>query len=447
VRSATERPNVVLIVADDLGYGDISGYGSTLNRTPAMDALAAQGVRLTDFYMSSPVCSPSRAALMTGCYPQRVGLGRGSIAEVLFPGDPIGLNPRVSTMPRLFLSAGYRTGMVGKWHLGDQPPFLPTRHGFERYFGLPYSNNMHPPERWHWEDGYRFPRLPLLADDDVIEQDPPQERLTDRYVDWALGFMQEHAQEAFFLYVAHMYVHEPILVPQEYLERSRNGVYGAAVEHLDATVGRLVAFLDDQGLRERTIVIVTSDNGSINTRGASNEPLRGAKFETFEGGVRVPCIVSWPGRTREPVLTDIITAMDLYPTLASACGLEPPGDPIDGIDLTGALFEGFDGTGRRETFLYYNADTLEAVRVGRWKYHIAGPLYDIVDDVAEAHDLSHRHPEHVQRLLAVANEAVARFGDRRRGIVGSESGEPGRVASPRPLTGYIDDAVVAAMYD
>lgn len=437
-------PNVVLIVADDLGYGDLGAYGSSCNRTPHIDRLADGGTVLTDFYMSSPVCSPSRAALMTGSYPQRVGLGRGEHHPVLFPGDAIGLDPAEHTIPRAFKDAGYRTGMVGKWHLGDQRPFLPSRHGFDEYFGLPYSNDMHPPDP---RPEFRFPRLPLIAGDEVVETDPDQSGLTDRYVAWADDFIGRHSAEPFFLYFAHMYVHTPIHAPPEYVERSKNGIYGAAVEHLDATVGLLVKRLQAEGVLDDTILVVTSDNGSTAEMGASNAPLRGRKFETWEGGVRVPCVINWSGRTQGDSIGGIVTAMDLLPTISSLCGLAEPSSEIDGDDLTGTLF-GSGTSSPREVFYYYHADELQAVRWRDWKLRLSsGQLFNLAADVGEKTDVSTENPHVVSRIEELVDEARRTLGDQATGAVGSACRAPGRVSDPQTLTDFVDDDLIEAMYD
>lgn len=443
--TGTRRPNVILIVADDLGYGDLAVYGSSVNRTTRIDQLAATGSFLTEFYMTSPVCSPSRAAIMTGGYPQRVGLGRGESHHVLFPGDAIGLHPAEHSLPRAFLTGGYRTGMVGKWHLGDQPEFLPTRHGFEEYLGLPYSNDMQPSDpRPH----LTFPKLPLIEGDEVVETDPAQATLTDRYTDWALAFIKRHRRHPFFLYFAHMYVHTPIHTPQEYLDQSRNGAYGAAVEHLDHSVGQVVDLLEELELRRDTIVVVTSDNGSTGDGGASNAPLRGRKFETWEGGVRVPCIVSWPTKTRRSRVDGITTAMDFLPTFTSICSLPGPRQEIDGRDLTPLLFDSQDESSPHEVFYYFNADSLEAVRWHKWKLHItSGELFDLDADVGETRDLSDAYPEVMERIAELAEHARAALGDQSTGRAGSECRVPGRVKDPVTLTGFVDAETIDAMYD
>ncbi|QXC59383.1 sulfatase [Aquihabitans sp. G128] len=445
------RPNVVLINCDDLGYGDLGCYGSTRNQTPALDALAAEGLRFDSFYMASPVCSPSRGALLTGCYPPRIGFGSFDGLPVLFPGQGLGLPPSEISLGALLGSAGYRTQMIGKWHCGDQPAFLPTNHGFDHYLGLPYSNDMGrqapmaegpfapPPGA---EPRY-LPPLPLLLDHDVIEQQPDQASLTERYVTEAVRFLRDCGDDPFFLYLAHLYVHVPIYVQERFARQSANGPYGAAVASIDWATAVLVHELRSLGLEDDTIVIFTSDNGSRGIDGGSNQPLRGAKTTTWEGGMRVPCIVRWPGHVAPGRTTDeVATAMDLYPTLAAACGATLPDDrTIDGCDIT-ALLEDPEATSPHEAFLYYWMDDLEAVRVGRWKLHLAKhgsvrrELYDLEEDPGEAHDVLAAHPD-VEAAIEVHVEAARRsLGDARTGRAGEDRRPVGRVPDPVPLTTY-----------
>jgi arylsulfatase A len=440
------RPNVVLINCDDLGYGDLGCYGSPLHATPALDRMAAEGLRLGSFYMASPVCSPSRGAMMTGCYPPRIGFGDFDGLPVLFPGQPVGLPPSEMSLGRLLSDAGYRTAMIGKWHCGDQPPFLPRRHGFDSYFGLPYSNDMGrqagtPTD----EDGHQrgYPPLPLLLDDDVLEQQPDQASLTVRYVAEAVRFIRQPADRPFFLYFAHMYVHLPIYVQERFSKASHNGAYGAAVETIDWVTAVILHELHASGLDESTIVVFTSDNGSRARDGGSNAPLRGAKGTTWEGGMRVPCIVRWPGRVAPGRTTDeLATSLDLFPTLAALCGAEVPSDrTIDGVDISAALLD--EGAASpREAFWYYFMNHLEAVRAGPWKLHVAKggaavtELYDVVDDPGESVDRAPDLPDVVARLEGIADEARRSLGDARLGIVGDDVRPLGRIADPVPLTTY-----------
>ncbi len=427
-----DQPNIVLIVADDLGYGDLSCYGSTLNRTPHIDSLAQDGVRFTDFCMAASVCSPSRAALMTGCYPKRVGLERGDRATVLRPADSLGLSTEEISLALVLHDRGYATGLVGKWHLGDQPPFMPTRHGFDSYFGLPYSNDMGP---GHWQE--EFPPIPLMHGECLTEVGPHQSTLTHRYTDECIRFIAANHNRPFFLYFAHMYVHLPLFVPPEFLDRSQNGAYGAAVECMDYSTGQILATLDRLGIAEETLVIFTSDNGSNGKDGGSNAPLRGTKGTTWEGGFRVPCVMRWPrGIVAGETCTTTLTAMDLLPTIAGIAGASAPTDRvIDGADV-GAEFltataDGGDplrGNGRE--FCYYKGPHLEAIRQGRFKLRLTdGALYDLDADLGETTDVASGHPEVVCRIRAAAERYRAELGDGDR--AGSGCRDAGFVQHPR----------------
>lgn len=452
-----DRPNILLINCDDLGFGDLGCYGSASNETPVLDRLACEGMRFTDFYMASPVCSPSRAALLTGCYPPRIGFGTFDGLPVLFPGQGIGLNPTEVTIAAVLRRAGYATKAVGKWHCGDQPPFLPTRHGFDGYYGIPYSNDMgRQPWLPEWPSRAELfarlgtyappveePPLPLLLDDEVIEQQPDQASLTARFVDEAVRFVRANRDRPFFLYLAHIYVHVPIYVQEHFARESRNGTYGAAVASIDWATGVLLAELRRLGLDDDTLVIFTSDNGSRARDGGSNAPLRGAKGTTWEGGMRVPCIVRWPGRV--PAGTEcstLTTSMDLYPTLAALAGGALPDDrTIDGRDIT-AILLGESSDSPHECFLYYAGDNLEAVRDDRWKLFVAragepvAELYDLRADVTERDEVSDRHPDVVARLESLARRARGDLGDARLGIVGGDVRAPGVVDEPVTLTSF-----------
>jgi len=458
-----EQPNVVLINCDDLGYGDLGCYGSTRNATPAIDALAAEGLRLTSFYMASPVCSPSRGAMLTGCYPPRIGFGSFDGLPVLFPGQALGLNPKERSLARVLSDAGYRTQMIGKWHCGDQPGFLPCDHGFDHYFGLPYSNDMgrqtNTPEILQF-----LPPLPLLADDVVVEEQPDQRTLTERYVTASIDFLRDAKDGPFFLYLAHLYVHLPIYISDERLEAARNGRYGAAVECIDWATSKILDELVSLGLDEKTIVIFTSDNGSLGDTeppwgsmgpiGASNEPLRGVKGTTWEGGMRVPGIVRWPG-TIEPgrVCDGLLTSMDLLPTLAGLCGATlDDARPIDGKDVADVWLAG--SSSPHQHFAYFRGTTLEAVRGERYKLHVARggdvvvELYDLLVDPSESRDIAGRFPDEVASLQRVADGYRSTLGDDLTGVEGTEIRPAARVAEPVTLTTY-DPAhpYVVAEYD
>ena len=450
--SEPRRPNVVLINCDDLGYGDLGCYGSPVNATPTLDRLAAEGLKLHAFYMGSPVCSPSRGAMMTGCYPPRIGFGTFDGLPVLFPGQPVGLNPEEVSLARLLSGAGYRTQMIGKWHCGDQPEFLPTNHGFDHYFGIPYSNDM---GRQVLDEARRqmiggtdpdkiWPPLPLLLDDEVLEEQPDQGSLTARYVSEAVRFMRDARDEPFFLYLAHLYVHIPIYVLDQFAERSANGRYGAAVESIDWATAVIVEELERLGLADDTIVVFTSDNGSrARDEGGSNAPLRGTKGTTWEGGQRVPCIIRWPARIAPGRTSDeLATAMDLLPTLAAVCGAEVPTDrTIDGRDLSPLWFDE-DAASPHDAFFYYWMDDLDAVRDSRWKLHLAKDgepvceLYDLRSDPGETTDVANEHPDVVASLEVVAETARTSLGDALTQRVGADVRPLGRVPEGHKLTTY-----------
>jgi len=447
------RPNIIIIFADDLGYGDLSCYGSKLNSTLRLDRMASEGMRFTDFYVASPVCSPSRAALMTGCYPKRIGLDSGHDFCVLLPGDPIGLDSSKLTLPRLLKDSGYTTKLIGKWHLGDQPDFLPTRHGFDSYFGLPYSNDMLPDHPGNHR--FHFPPLPLMKDEEVMETDPNQASLTDRYTAEAVRFIEESARNKapFFLYFAHMYVHLPIHTPMKYLEASDNGVYGAAVAHIDQSTGYILDALEQLGIEENTLVIFTSDNGSNGRDGGSNAPLRGTKGTTWEGGMREPCIMRWPGQIPPgATCAEIATTMDLLPTLARLTkGVIPSDHVLDGKDIF-ALMQGTAGAcSPHESFFYYGTGdhTLHAVRSGNWKLHLLrNELYDLDIDIAEKENLYDEHPEVVAKLTTLADGCRQELGDAHTNTEGSGCQPAGRVKNPRTLTSMDQmDPIIRSMYD
>lgn len=442
------RPNFVLINIDDLGYADIGPFGSTLNRTPNLERMAAEGRKLTSFY-AAPVCSPSRAALMTGCYPKRVLPIRG----VLFPGNAEGLAPDEVTVAEQLKSAGYRTGMVGKWHLGDQPEFLPLEQGFDSWLGLPYSNDMGPAA-----DGVKSnfgdplpaerpnpqPPLPLIRDRRVVKRILPRDQveLVSLYTSESLRFLRVNRERPFFLYVAHSAVHFPLYPGDRFRGKSRNGLYGDWVEEVDWSVGQILDCLRELKLDDRTLVLFTSDNGG--TRRGVNLPFRGFKASTWEGGMRVPTIAWWPGRVPAGTSSDSIAGMiDILPTFSALAGAPlAPGRKLDGVDLGPALF-GRDGDGdQRREFFYYRGLQLEAVRQGNWKLRIAtdgaageagrARLYDLAADPGESRDLSSEHAAVVARLKSKMDEMGGDLG-----LNGpAPRGRPlGHASNPKPLIG------------
>ncbi len=436
-----EQPNIILINCDDLGYGDLGCYGNDRHATPHLDRLAAEGMRFTDFYMASPVCSPSRGAMLTGCYPPRIGFGWFDNRWVLLPGHPMGLNPEEVTLAKLLQGVGYATKLVGKWHCGDQPPFLPTEHGFDHYYGLPYSNDM-----GKQSNKPDYPPLPLMRDTEVIQQQPDQCSLTERYVEEATRFIRAHRDRPFFLYFAHLYVHTPLFVPEVFRKKSRNGNYGAAVACIDWATGVLMHELETLGLDGNTLVIFTSDNGSA--RESSNAPLRGKKGTTWEGGLRTPCIMRWPGHIPAgTVQSGLCTSMDFYPTLAALGGADIPRDRIiDGLDIQSLMFSENDVPSPRQTFFYYQSNRLEAVRHGRWKLHVGKKfgkeyrvireLYDVAKDPGEEHNRYDSEPNVVAQLSALLDDCRRDIGDEATGVTGNNIRPIGRVKNPSPLTHY-----------
>lgn len=451
------KPNIILINCDDLGYGDLGCYGSKLNATPHLDKLAEEGLRFTDFYMVSSVCSASRAGMLTGSYPPRVG-----IDWVLFPGDSCGLSPDEITVARLLKDAGYRTKLVGKWHCGDQSEFLPTNHGFDEYFGIPYSNDMGMQAK---KDGSRNanPPLPLMRDDKVHQEQPDQAAITERYVDECLQFMDDCGEDPsgrpFFLYFAHLYVHTPLFISEQFMKESKNGRYGGAVAAIDWATGVIMHALKERGLDENTLVIFTSDNGG--TRRSDNGPLRGQKGTCWEGGQRVPCIMHWPGKIEAGrVEKGMGASIDFYSTFARLGGAEVPTDrAVDGVDLSGVIFDGDDSP--RDTFVYHAFGALQAVRKGQWKLRIAHKsfgndstetglqeLYNLADDIGETTNVYDSHPEVVAELTAILDAARADLGDCISETVGSGVRTPGHVENPKTLTTYDEDhPYIVALYD
>ena len=408
-------PNIVIILADDLGYGDPSCYGHPTIQTPNIDRMAREGMRFTQFYSAASLCTPSRAGLMTGRLPIRSGLTR-----VLFPWSEGGIQDSEITIADLLKKSGYATMCVGKWHLGHRRRYLPTRHGFDGYFGIPYSNDMSKATQptASWVD--RTPPTPLMRGEEVIEQEPDQRYLTRRYTEEAIRFIREScsAGRPFFLYLPHTFPHMPLFASERFRGKSLRGLYGDVVEELDWSVGEILAELGRLGVDGSTLVAFTSDNGPAT---GSAGLLRDQKASTFEGGMRVPFIARWPGRIPAAVTTPAFGAtMDLLPTCAKLAGATLPADrTYDGDDLAPVLLG--NSTGREPLFFYYsNLDDdqgLKAVRKGRWKLHTSigsfrkapllrdesGPplLFDLNEDPSEQRNLAGAKPEIVNELQAV----------------------------------------------
>lgn len=444
---SARQPNIILIFADDLGYGDIGPFGSKVNRTPNLDRMAREGLKLTSFY-AAPVCTPSRAQVLTGCYAKRV-----SLPNVIFPAAPVGLNPAEHTVAELLRARGYATMCIGKWHVGDAPEFLPTRHGFDHYFGLPYSNDM-----GGRGDGARRrdkrPPLPLVRDQQVIETLSPvqQDALTGRYTEEALGFIRGHRDRPFFLYFPHTAIHTPLHPGAKFQGQSRNGPLGDWVEELDWSVGRVLDTVRELQLAERTLVIFSSDNGPWLTQGTNGGvagPLRGGKGGTYEGGMREPTLAWWPGHVAAGSTCDAVAGnIDFLPTFVSLAGGSVPTDrPIDGRDISGLLL-GRTTQSPREAQYYFSGNALQAVRAGPWKLAIARQsegmkaaptnapapfrptLYNLDSDVGERHDVAEQQPEVVERLWRLIAKMDADLGTNKPG---PGVREPGRVMQPMGL--------------
>ncbi|MBI4602964.1 MAG: sulfatase [Planctomycetes bacterium] len=402
-------PSFVILLADDLGYGDLGCYGHPTIRTPSLDRMAAEGARFTQFYCAAPVCTPSRAALLTGRLPVRSGMCSEK-RRVLFPDSADGLPDDEVTLAEALKTKGYATACIGKWHLGHLPRFLPARHGFDRYFGLPYSNDMH-------NVGRGDPPVPLLRGDEVIEQPARQEALTSRYTEEALRFIGENRDRPFFLYVAYTFPHVPLHASARFNGKSPRGLYGDVVEELDASVGEILGALREPGLAGRTLVVFSSDNGPWLTQGLAGGSaglLREGKGSTWEGGMRVPGIAWWPGKVSAGrLITNVVSSLDVFPTFLTLAGIEPPRDrAIDGREVSALLL----GTAAppEAPFFYYRDETLMAVRKGPWKAHVltrpgygaAEPkrhdpplLFQLERDPSEVHDVAKQHPEVVRDLL------------------------------------------------
>jgi len=398
---ARKQPNFVVIFIDDMGYGDIEPFGSELNKTPHLNRMAAEGMTLTSFYVAAPVCTPSRAALMTGCYPKRVGLATGSWHIVLFPKDSHGLNPKEKTIAEVLKDAGYATGCFGKWHLGDQPEFLPTNHGFDTYFGIPYSNDMWPLARAAKRWKVAPPPLPVMRNGtvvDIVKDMDAQAQLCKRFTDEAVAFIRKNRDRPFFVYLPHAFIHGPRQARKEFMDKAGGNALRAQIEEVDWSTGRILDTIKDLGLDKDTMVIFTSDNGG--SGGCCNKPFRGRKGTTWEGGMREPTVAWWPGTIpAKSVCDEIATTMDLLPTFAGLGGGKVPDDRvIDGKDIAPLLLGRSNARSPHKAFFYYKQNDLQAVRSGQWKLHANGQLYNLQKDIGEQKNVAEQHPEVVARL-------------------------------------------------
>ena len=453
-RAKAERlPNVVIVFTDDQGYQDLGCFGSPKIQTPHLDRMAREGMRFTDFYVTQPVCSASRAGLLTGCYSNRVG-----ILGALGPRSRHGIHDREMLISELCKQKGYATAAFGKWHLGHLPQFLPPNHGFDEYFGLPYSNDMWP---FHPTAGSRFPPLPLIEGTKVVNPKvtgKEQAQLTTWYAEHAVRFIEKNKDKPFLLYLAHSMPHVPLFVSDKFKGKSARGLYGDVIMEIDWSVGQILAALARHGLDEHTLVIFTADNGpwlSYGDHGGCALPLREGKGTTWDGGVREPTVMRWPGRIpagavcREPAMT-----IDVLPTIARLIGGTLPDHPIDGKDIW-PLISGQPGAkSPHEALYFYWGRHLQSMRSGKWKLHfphayrtLAGrpggtggkparysqgktplALYDLAKDVGQTTNLAAQHPDVVERLQALADAMRKDLGDSARKIRGTGAREPGRAA-------------------
>ncbi len=438
-RAQSAPPNIVFILADDVGYSDLSCTGADDISTPNIDQLARAGVRFTSYYAPAPTCTPSRAGILTGCYAQRVGL-----PVVLNPSDKIGISSSEITLPEILKRQGYATALIGKWHLGQQPQFNPTRHGFDYYFGIPYSNDFGPERHPGW------PAIPLYRNDQIIEQPVKLETLTERITQESIDFITKNKNHRFFLMITHVAAHTPWIVSDKFKGKSKAGPYGDFIQAMDWSVGEVTKTLRDLHLDDHTMVIFASDNGPLDhrmpeleklygdaakvTRG--DEFLRGGKGSSWEGGVRVPCIVKWDGKTAQGRQVNELTAgIDWLPTLATIAGAGAPNDRIiDGKDITPLIVNSI-ARSPHDVFYYYRGNALEAVRSGQWKLHLAHDtrkgkvpeqLFNLDGDVREQHDAAKEQPQVVADLEALAEQARDDLGDSNQNREGHNRRAPGR---------------------
>jgi len=419
-------PNFVVIFIDDMGYGDIGPFGSTINKTPHLDRMAKEGRKLTSFYVTSPVCTPSRASLMTGSYPQRVGLARGSGHAVLFPGDKHGLHPDEVTIAETLKQQGYATGCFGKWHLGDQPQFLPAAQGFDTYYGIPYSNDMWPGlKRW------KFPDLPIVRGvevEELVKDMDDQALLCKKFTEEACSFIRANRDTPFFCYLPHAFVHGPRKATPPFMRKGKS-VESAQVEEVDWSVGQVLDTIRELGIEKNTLVLFTSDNGAAG--GLSSAPLRGRKGSGYEGGHREPTVVWWPGTIPADTESDEITAsIDLHPTFAAMAGGSVPADRvIDGKDISPILLGKPGAKTPHDRFFYQQGGQLSGVRSGDWKLHTNGQLYNLKNDLSEKRNVAKEHPRQVQRLRKMLEAFRADIGAHSRPVGVAENP---RTMVPRP---------------
>lgn len=447
-----EKPNVILIYLDDMGYGDLSLTGATGYTTPHIDDMAREGIFFTNYYAPQAVSSASRAGLLTGCYPNRVGF-----FGALGPNSKIGISEEEETIAELLKEQGYTTAAYGKWHLGDQPQFLPTKHGFDEFYGIPYSNDM-----WPWHPTGSYPDLPLYENGEIVNPaitSDDQSRFTTDFTRRAIDFIIRNRETPFFIYLAHPMPHVPLHVSDKFKDKSEQGPYGDVMMEIDWSVNEIVKTLQETGLEEETLVIFTSDNGpwiNYGNHAGSAGGLREGKGTTFEGGQRVPCIMRWKGMIPEgSICNSLVSGIDILPTLAEITGTQLPKKQIDGISILPILKGDLKAQPRKTFYYYYRQNNLQAVRHNHWKlvfphpgrtyegfqpgidgmpgkvneqYKHEGGLYDLRRDPGERYNVSETYPEIVAKLEQIAEEAREDLGDDLTGRSGNNRREPGRIS-------------------
>ena len=428
---ADSKPNFIIIFTDDLGYGDLGCYGSTIHQTPHVDKMASNGVLFTDFYVTAPVCTPSRASLLTGCYPKRIDMDvnekpADQFRAVLTPQSPKGLNPTEVTIAEVLKTAGYKTACIGKWHLGDQEIFFPTNHGFDYFYGILHSHNQ----------GSDDCPLVIFEQEEIVESPVDIPLLTRKMTEKSIEFIENNKENPFFLYLPHPMPHFPLAASEPFLGKSEDGIYGDAIMELDWSVGEIMETLEELGLSQNTMIVFTSDNGGETregmVKGGFNFPLKGHKGETWEGGTRVPCIIQWSGTIPGGKTCNALTSeMDFLPTFADIVKAKLPEKPIDGKNIMNLLHDPVSTSSPYEVFYYYNLDQLQAVRWKNWKLHLgqaegrypaswknelqAFPehlLFNLDRDKTETWNVASEHPDIVEKMLQFAESAREEIGDR-----------------------------------
>jgi arylsulfatase A-like enzyme len=417
----SDRPNFIIIFTDDQGYEDLGVFGHPTIKTPNIDQMAAEGQKWTNFYVAANVCTPSRAGLLTGRFPVRTGM-YSNVRRVLFPDSGGGLPAYELTIAKQLKSVGYATAAIGKWHLGHLPQYLPTSHGFDSYFGIPYSNDMDRVNDVSAKEAFQNSKIeyfnvPLMRDTSVIERPADQRTITRRYTEEAVKIIGENKGEPFFIYLAHSLPHVPLFASDSFLGQSERGLYGDVIEEIDWSVGQILAALRQHGLEQKTYVVFTSDNGpwlTFNEQGGSAGLLFGGKGTSYEGGVRVPTVIWGPGNVKPEVVSKMGSTLDLFPTITALAGVEMPRDRIyDGFDLS-PVFRGQDESPRKEMF-YYHGDRLFAVRSGDFKLYFYSnnplgypakveeldkpKLFNLAHDPSERFDVIDQHADVVEEIM------------------------------------------------